>query len=504
VVVDDETLYDLYDARLPADVVSARHFDRWWKQTRRTQPDLLTFSTDMLTSALAPDVSEVDYPDTWQQGELTLPLSYRFEPGAADDGVTVTVPVAALPRLDADDFLWQVPGLRLDAVTALIRSLPKPLRRTVVPAPDRARAALAALVPRSEPLLPALERELRAMTGTVVSRQDWDPAAIASHLRMTFRVVDEAGTVVAEGKDLADLRGALAPKLRTTIAVAAASLERSGLTDWTVGHIPRTFAGESGGHAVQGFPALVDDGDTVSLRVLSSQDEQGVRHPIGVRRLLMLTLPSPAASILRELSAEEKLVCARSAYPSVAALLDDSVACAVDSLMGSAVPWEQDDFVTLRVEVRAELADRTRAVFALVLRVLRASLEVEQGLSAQKSLALLPSLTDIRDHLASLVPAGFVSRTGWDHLRDLERYVRALGVRLDRLPERPANDAAAMATMRRLEGELAAARDGSAESVTRVREMLEELRVSLWAQSLGTAFPVSEKRILRAIDTLSG
>ena len=130
-VVDDETLYDLYDARLPADVVSARHFDRWWKQARRSQPDLLTFTEDMLTNALAPEVSEEDYPDTWQQGELVLPLSYRFEPGAPDDGVTVTAPLAALPRLDAEDFLWQVPGFRLEAVTALIRSLPKAVRRAV-------------------------------------------------------------------------------------------------------------------------------------------------------------------------------------------------------------------------------------------------------------------------------------------------------------------------------------------------------------------------------------
>jgi ATP-dependent helicase HrpA len=172
--------------------------------------------------------------------------------------------------------------------------------------------------------------------------------------------------------------------------------------------------------------------------------------------------------------------------------------------MGEVLPWGHDDFVALRVEVRSALPDRTRLVFELVLRVLRASLDVEQGLSGQSSLALLPSLADIRDHLAHLVPAGFVSRTGWDRLRDVERYVRALRVRLDRLPERPANDAAAMATMRRLEDELAAASAGSTEAVEQVREMLEELRVSLWAQSLGTAYPVSEKRVLRAIDALSG
>jgi ATP-dependent helicase HrpA len=166
-------------------------------------------------------------------------------------------------------------------------------------------------------------------------------------------------------------------------------------------------------------------------------------------------------------------------------------------------PWDREAFVALRVEMRSELPDRTRSVFELALRILRASLDVEQRLSGQSSLALLPALTDIRDHLARLVPVGFVSRAGWDRLRDVERYVRALGVRLDRLPERPANDAAAMATVRRLENELDAHPSGSAVAVERVREMLEELRVSLWAQSLGTAFPVSEKRVLRAIDALS-
>ena len=504
VVVDDETLYDLYDARLPADVVSARHFDRWWKQARRSQPDLLTFTEDMLTNALAPEVSEEDYPDTWQQGELVLPLSYRFEPGAPDDGVTVTAPLAALPRLDAEDFLWQVPGFRLEAVTALIRSLPKAVRRAVVPAPDRARSALAALQPRAEPLLPALGRELGALTGAVVAPSDWDVGAVPAHLRVNFRVVDDTGKSVGEGRDLAAIRVQLAPRVRKTVAAAAASVERTGLRDWTVGDIPRTFAGEAAGHAVQGFPALVGQADSVSLRVLATEREQTAQHPLGVRRLLMMTLPSPVASLRSELSAEERLIVARSPYPTVVALLEDCVACAVDSLIGPAPPWRHDDFVALRVEVRSQLPARTRSVLQQVLRVLRAALAVEQGLSGQSSLALLASLADIREQLSRLVPVGFVSATGWDRLRDVERYVRALGVRLERLPERPANDAASMATMRRLEDELAARSSASAESVDEVRGMLEELRVSLWAQSLGTAFPVSEKRVLRALDALSG
>jgi ATP-dependent helicase HrpA len=507
VVVDDEALYALYDKRIPADIVSARHFDRWWKEARRTQPDLLTFTVEMLTSAQAPEAAEVDYPDVWRQGDLALPLTYLFEPGAPDDGVCVEVPLAVLPTIDAEDFLWQVPGLREEAVTGLVRSLPKAVRRTVVPAPDRARSALASLRAREEPLLPALERELRRMTGTVVQREDWDVPALPPHLRMTFRVVDDRGQTLAQGKDLAEIRRALAPRVRRTVAKAAASLERAGLRDWTVGDVPRRFAGESGGLPVQGFPAIVDEGDTVALRVLATEREQALTHAAGVRRLLILTLPSPVAPILRDLPSESKLLLARSPYRDVLSLLEDCVVCGTDALMAEngGVPWDQRAFAALRNAVRAELPDRTRAVLAAAERVLRSAQEVERGLTGQSSLALLPSLADIRDQLARLVLDGFVSATGWGQLRELERYVRALALRLDRLPDRPANDATAMATMRRVEGEWheRARTSSDDDGVERVRRMLDELRVSLWAQTLGTAYPVSEKRVLRALDELS-
>jgi ATP-dependent helicase HrpA len=355
--------------------------------------------------------------------------------------------------------------------------------------------------------LPALARELHRMTGTVIHHDDWDPAGIPAHLRITFRVVDESGQPVAEGKDLAALRTRLAPRLRRTVAAAAAAFERTGLHDWPMELIPQTFAGEHAGVAVQGFPALVDERDSVSLRVLPTPEAQARAHRLGVRRLLLLTLPSPLSAIARELPNETKLLLARGPYADLSALLEDCLACAVDSLVDEAggVTWDEDGFTKLRVAVRAALPVRTRAVVDATTRILAEARTVERGLAAQSSLSVLPSLADIREHLSALVFDGFVSATGWAALGDLERYVRALGLRLQRLPDRPANDAAAMTIMRRLEAELEEHRTslGDGEAISRVARMLEELRVSLWAQSLGTAYPVSEKRVLRALEALS-
>ena len=230
--MDDETLFDFYDQRLPDDVVSARHFDAWWKKARRAEPELLNFERSMLINEGRGGVDQADYPDHWRQGDLDLALSYQFEPGTAADGVTVHVPVAVLPRLAADEFTWQVPGLRRDLVTALIRSLPKATRRNFVPAPDYAAALLAELPAREGPLLAALERGLRRYTGVAVARHEWDLARVPDHLKVTFRVVDdESGKPLAEGKDLVALQEELKPKVRETLAETTGALARTGLND---------------------------------------------------------------------------------------------------------------------------------------------------------------------------------------------------------------------------------------------------------------------------------
>ncbi len=210
ILVDEHTLFDFYDGRVGEEAVSGAHFDAWWKRARRERPDLLTFDPAMLVNATAADIDQHDYPDEWHEGDLVLPLSYQFEPGAAADGLTIDLAVATLNRVEADSFSWQVPGLRKDLVVALIRSLPKQLRVNFVPAPNFARDFLAAASPGEEPLLDALERYLRATTGVVVPRDAWDWSKVPDHLRPTFRVLDDKAERGRRGQGPRGAEGAVA------------------------------------------------------------------------------------------------------------------------------------------------------------------------------------------------------------------------------------------------------------------------------------------------------
>ncbi len=307
-LVGDDEIFAFYDARIPPDAVSGRHFDAWWKKQRHKTPDLLTLTReDLLRQESAHD----DNPDTWQAGDLSLPITYRFEPGARDDGVTVHVPTDVLARLGGSEFGWQVPALREELVTALIRSLPKDLRRNFVPAPDTARAVLAAVTPGQEPLLEGLQRELHRRSGVLVPLDAFDLDKIPAHLRMTFAIEDDAGNEVARGKDLAALQEQLAAPVRAAVAKAVAGdIERAGLAAWPddLREVPQVLERSSGDHTVRGFPAFVDDRDTVALRVFASSTEQGTAMRAGIRRLLRLTIASPVKAAERSLSMRARLV----------------------------------------------------------------------------------------------------------------------------------------------------------------------------------------------------
>jgi ATP-dependent helicase HrpA len=519
ILVDDETLFDFYDRRIPADVVSARHFDAWWKKARREQPDLLTFTLDLLVSDDAELADEREYPDTWVQGDLELPLSYQFEPGTAADGVTVHVPLTALNQLQDTGVDWQVPGLREELVTALIRSLPKAVRKNFVPAPDHARAVVARLPvePDGRPLTAAVAAELRAMTGVEVPPDAWDVEKVPGHLRVTFRVEDSTGRSIGEDTSLEALRGRLRGEVRQAVRTAVSppregpSLERTGLTGWDVGTLPRLLQQRAGGVAVQGFPALVDDGDSVAVRVLADQAEQRRAMWAGTRRLLMLEAPSPAKLASGALDNAGKLALSNNPHGSVAALFEDCLACALDSLMAEAggPAWDEAGYSALASHVRSRLAGTVVDVVRVVARILAEAHGVSRAVEGSASLALLPSLTDAREQLAGLVHAGFVTETGWARLPDVLRYLRGISRRLEKLPEDPVRDRDRMGVVQRLAQEhaetverLPAARRDD-DDVRAVRWMLEELRVSLFAQGLGTAYPVSEKRIRKAVAALA-
>ena len=508
ILVDDQALFDFYDRRLPAEIVSTRHFDAWWKRTRASRPDLLSFEKSMLIKQGAGGVSERDYPDVWVQGRLELPLTYQFEPGSDADGVTVHVPLALLNQVRAEGFDWQVPGLRQELATELIRSLPKPIRRNFAPAPDHARAALERVTPLEGPLVEALGLELRRLTGVEVPADAWRPDLVPDHLRVTFRVSDDQ-RVLAEDKDLEGLKLRLTGRLRAAISTAAGGVERRGLRSWDIGSLPRTVEVERGGAVVQGYPALVDEGDSVAVRTLETEAAQQRAMWQGTRRLLVLGSPSPTRFVLGRLGNQAKLTLRDYPHGTAVDLFDDCITCAADALMAEAggPAWDAEGFAKLHDKVRGELADTVLEVVTKVERILEAARGVELRLQERRANpTLAPALDDARAQLDGLVYRGFVTATGSRRLADVLRYVRGIQHRLDRLASHPARDAELLASVediqdayqRRLDRLPHGRQPG--EALREIRWMIEELRISYFAQPLGTPYPVSEKRLRRALD----
>ncbi|MFC1419176.1 ATP-dependent RNA helicase HrpA [Streptacidiphilus cavernicola] len=521
ILVDEETLFDFYDQRIGADVVSGAHFDSWWKKTHRTRPELLTFTPELLVNDNAATVTERDYPNVWRQGDLEFPLTYQFEPGAEADGVTVHLPLTLLNQVRPIGFDWQIPGLREDLVTALIRSLPKALRRNFVPAPDYAKRLMQGLGHRDpatattedKPLVELLEWQLHRLRGIPVPRDSWSLDAVPDHLRITFRVVDDKNRKLGESKDLDALKLELKSRTQAAIAEAAGGLERRGLTDWTIGELPDVFAQKRGSQTVKGYPALVDDGATVSVRLLDTPRAQQRAMLAGTRRLLLLGIPSPVNSIQSRLGNGAKLALAASPHGSTEALFADCLTAAADRLIADAggPVWDEASYKRLRGAVRADLYDVTADTVVKTANVLAVNHRVAERLKAiGNSLAMLTGLTDVRAQLAELIHPGFVAETGQRRLPDLLRYLKAVERRLVKLPDDPHKDrdrTSVMLRMRDAYDELLADLPPDRldeEGTVQIRWMLEELRVSLWAQPLGTPYPVSEQRILRAIDAVRG
>ncbi|WP_116244249.1 ATP-dependent RNA helicase HrpA [Nocardiopsis sp. FIRDI 009] len=510
IVVDDETLFAFYDRRIPEHVVSAAHFDSWWKKERRTNPTLLDFTRDELINDGAGEVSEDDYPDVWRQGPFTFPLTYQFEPGSAADGVTAHIPLKVLNQVEAEGFDWQIPGLRDELVTALIRSLPKPLRRNFVPVPDHAARALAGLVPYQGSLVDALADELTRMAGEKVPASAFQLDRVPDHLRITFRAVDGRNRSLAEDKDLERLRAKLKPRLREAISAEAKGVERKGVTSWDFGPLERTLERKALGPKVKGYPALVDEGDSVAVRIFDTQPEQRAAMWAGTRRLLLLTVPSPALVVSKGLNNPDKLALADNPHGSVKKLMADCESAAVDHLLareGGPV-WNAEDFAKLADRVRADLADVLAELLGRVARVLVLWRKVSKKVKGTTSLAVLPSLNDVQGQVGDLVCEGFVTRTGLSRMDDLHRYLRGVEYRLNKLPENPRRDQVNMAKVEQMRqavhravGTLPAGRAADAD-VVELRWMLEEYRISLFAQELRTAYPVSDKRIMKALEAV--
>ncbi|SOD94412.1 ATP-dependent RNA helicase HrpA [Blastococcus haudaquaticus] len=514
--VDDETLFELYDARIPADVVSTRHFDRWWKTARREQPDLLTFTPEMLTNAAAAGQVRVeDYPDEVRLSHgLTLPLSYAFAPGADEDGVTVDVPLAVLDGVaqatSGESLAFTVPGLREELVTALLRTLPKQLRRGLVPIPDRVREVLPHIDP-GEPLLPALERELRRATAVTIPPDAWAPGQVPGHLRATFRVLDDQQRPMAIGKNLQELRAKVAPQARQSLARAASEFERSRMTSWDCGTLPQSVEVRQGGNTVTAFPTLVDEGATVGIRVVPTEDEAARLGRRGARRLLVLVAGSPVKAVVKSLSPRSRLALQFNPDGEIPDLVADCVDAAADELIAAAggPPRDEASFAALVATARTDLHRLTVDAVQKVEEVLTQAREVAVAIGAAPGRRVPEAaVADLRRQMAGLLHRGFVAAAGRRRLPDVVRYLRGMVHRLEKLPAAAARDELWMRQVAAVTAEyeqLRARMPGTGapdDPVARVRWMIEELRVSLFAQGVGTPRPVSEQRVYKAIDQL--
>ncbi|MFJ8488564.1 ATP-dependent RNA helicase HrpA [Streptomyces sp. NPDC094038] len=519
IVVDDDTLFDFYDQRVPEHVVSGAHFDSWWKHKRHEQPEFLDFEREMLIRESAEAVTKADYPDSWRQGQLKFRVTYQFEPGADADGVTVHIPLQVLNQVTDEAFDWQIPGLREEVVTELIRTLPKPIRRNYVPAPNFAKRFLDTAVPLQEPLTTTMARELKRMVGVPFEAEDFDWAKVPDHLKITFRIVDERRRKLAEDKDLGALKLRLKPKARQALSQAAAatasreggeSLERKGLTDWTIGTLTRVFETRRAGQPVKAYPALVDDGDTVSVRLFDTEEEQTEAMWKGTRRLILRNIPvNPAKFASEKLTNAQKLALSANPHGTIQALFDDCAMAAADKLIadfGGPV-WDEESYRKLYDKVRAEIVDTTVRTVGQVQQVLAAWQACERRLKGVRSPALLANLTDVRKQLDALVKPGFVTWAGIRRLPDLMRYLVAADRRLQQMPTNVQRDTTRMEKVHEMQDEYAWLLEQLPkgrpvpQQVLDIRWMLEELRVSYFAHALGTAYPVSDKRIVKAIDT---
>ncbi len=520
IVIDDETLFGLYDARIPAEVTSGRHFDSWWKKASRQHPDLLTFSTEMLIAAGTERFDAAAFPDRFSTGGVDLDLDYVFDPGRRDDGVTVTIPLAVLARVDPTAFERQIPGLRMDLAVALVRTLPKTLRRNFVPVPDFARAALARIDAQgavegvSASLPAALASALTALTGVVVRATDFDIGKVPDHLRMNFAVVDEKGRTVATGKDLPGIKDSLKSDTQQAVARASGTAEQSGLISFPVAGIPRTVTTTVAGLDVTGYPALVDEGSTVGVTVFSTARDQERSMRAGTIRLLMLTAPSQLGSLRQSLTREQLLTFAVTPHGTVGELVSDATTAAVAALLdwaGGPV-WDAAGFATLQARIRPHLAKAVRDVMVAAEQALQAAsaaaLAIEAAADGPAGGAVADLVADMRRQLSTSLAPGFLTRTGAARIPDLTRRLQALAVRAERVTTAPARDRDRLAEVRSLEAEIDRAvaalpvERRADPDVTAVADLLQEYRVALFAQPMRTSVPVSAKRIRGAVASL--
>ncbi|MBU2070311.1 MAG: ATP-dependent RNA helicase HrpA [Gammaproteobacteria bacterium] len=510
ILVDDDTLAAFYAERVPQWANNRIDFAKWWKKKRTEDAGYLNFDPDSLLNRDASDITADKFPSTWRQGNLTLPLEYHFAPGEIDDGVSVIIPLALLNQLDDTGFDWLIPALRHELLVALIKSLPKQYRRNFVPAPNYADALMQTLAAQEGKLLDAVAMRLKRMSGLTIPEDAWDLTSLPLHLKMNFKVVDDAGKTLQQSRSLNVLKQGLQGEVQQSLSqVAEQGIEQDKLTQWSFGVLPREYVKLQAGYEIKAFPALVDERDSVAIKLLDNPQQALDTTKQGLRRLLLLNIPSPVKYLQESLPNKAKLGLYFNPFGRVLELIDDCIAAGVDALVAQGtLPQNETDFAALREKVRAELGDTVLAIALKVEQILTLCHDIQKRLKGKVDLAHVQSQGDIKQQLNELIFKGFVSGHGAARLDNILRYLQAMQKRLEKLPVDPQRDRLLMHEYQKafdaynnLLGKFAGSKV-LPEQVQAIYWMLQELKVSLHAQQLGTPYPISVKRVLHAVQEI--
>jgi ATP-dependent helicase HrpA len=504
VLVDEEKMFAFFDERIPADIVNGQGFEKWRREAEQQNSKLLFMTRDDLMRHGAEGVTEELFPKTMDVGEVACKLVYRFEPGHPLDGVTLTVPLHLLNRVDESRCEWLVPGMIRDKVTALIKSLPKKIRSACVPVPDFVTAALSAVRSGEGSLSDALANVIRKKTALTITNDDWKPQELPPHLRMNFRVVDEAGSELASGRDLGALKQQLGQAAQMTFAQEAPTEhERAGLTQWNFGDLPEKISFTRGKQQLVGYPALVDEGASVAIRLLDTRAAADAETRRGVRRLLWISLKEQMKQLEKNLPGFNQFAMQARSVMGPEELRDDLLTAIADrAFIGDdELPRKEKEFTKQRDRAKTRLPAVSQGAAKLAAEIFLEYHAIQARIPGKLP---QPMVADIREQVANLLYRGCFSVTPWEQLQNYPRYLKAISQRLDKFREYAERDAKHTMSLRewwaRYQEKLDKQRKGGVldPKLAEFRWMLEELRVSLFAQGLRTPYPISYKRIEKA------
>jgi len=504
IAVDSEELVRFYDMLIPADVHTTASFETWRHEHERAHPRALFFEREQLFADDAAEVSERDYPNQLEVNGAVLPLRYHFAPGEEDDGVTLVCPVELLNRVSANRCEWLVPGMLEEKVTLMIKALPKHLRRNFVPAPDFARAAVEAMTPSDDPLAGALSRQLQRMSGTEVPQSAWADTELPPHLIMRHEVVGGDGWVLRAGRDLAALQDDYASEVEEALLrFGDDTIEQASVTDWNFGDLADSVDLEKGGVTMRGWPALEATADGVGVRLFATEAAAALAMPAGVRALYRAVLKDEVRYLQRKLPGIDVLALRFTPFGDKKTLTGDIVAAAIDATFvhGVPLPRTRDAFHARLEARRGELVGIADGIAETLARVLEQHRQVARRVEGNIPLSWIEAVGDIRDQIRMLLYPGFVTATGVERLGRLPVYFQAIDRRLDGIDKAPDKDRARRAELlpvweafktlplvREDDPDYVAAR-------TALRWAFEELRISLFAQDLGTREKVTVARL---------